>query len=73
MAIDLTYDPHVEELFEASRKFVRGYDLSIEEEHFGNITDGGGDVLCTRIQATAREAGVFAPCVPVEYGATDWT
>ena len=68
MAIDLTYDPHVEKLVEATRKFVREYILPIEDEHFGNIADAGGDVLRTQIQAAAREAGVFAPHAPVEYG-----
>ena len=73
MAIDLTYGPHVEKLVEATRKFVREYVLPIEDEHFGNIAEAGGDVLRTQIQATAREAGVFAPHAPVEYGGTDST
>ena len=68
MTIDLTYDPHVEKLVEATRKFVRGYVLPIEDEHFGNITDAGGDALRRRIQAAAREAGVFAPHISEEYG-----
>lgn len=55
VTIDLTYDPHVEKLVEATRKFVRGYVLPIEDEHFGNITDAGGDALRRRIQAAARE------------------
>ncbi|MGK2239142.1 MAG: acyl-CoA dehydrogenase [Rhodococcus sp. (in: high G+C Gram-positive bacteria)] len=68
MAIDLTYAPSVEELVEATRKFVREYVLPVEDEHFGNIADAGGDVLRRQIQAAAREAGIFAPHAPVEYG-----
>lgn len=68
MAIDLTYDPDVEKLIEATRSFVRKYVLPIEDENFGNITDAGGDTLRLQLQSAARDAGVFAPHAPVEFG-----
>ncbi|OAK56230.1 acyl-CoA dehydrogenase family protein [Rhodococcoides kyotonense] len=68
MAIDLSYGPVVENLVQTTRAFVREYVLPIEDENTGNITDAGGDTLRLELQRAARDAGVFAPHAPVEYG-----
>jgi len=39
-----------------------------EDKHDGDIEAAGGDVLRVKLQAAARDAGVFAPHAPVEYG-----
>ncbi len=56
------------ELAEATRHFVGETVLPVEERHDGDITAAGGDELRVRLQRGAREAGVFAPQVPVEFG-----
>ena len=42
--------------------------LPIDDEFDGDVTAAGGDALRTRLQAAAREAGVFAPHAPTEFG-----
>ena len=56
------------DLVAQTRDFVRTHVLSVEEEHDGDIEAAGGDVLRVALQDAAREAGVFAPHAPVEYG-----
>lgn len=68
MAIQLGYDSNVERLIQSTRKFVREYVLPIEDDHAGNINDAGGDLLRLRMQSAARDAGVFAPHAPIEFG-----
>lgn len=68
MAIDLTYDTGVEKLIDSTRQFVREYVMPIEDRFLGNITDAGGDRVRISMHRAAREAGVFAPHAPVEYG-----
>jgi acyl-CoA dehydrogenase len=55
----------VSELAERTRAFVRDVCLPAEARHTGHELDAG---LRAELQAAAREAGVFAPHVPAEYG-----
>jgi acyl-CoA dehydrogenase len=66
--IDLTYSTEVEALIEKTRTFVRTEILPIEDEFHGNVEDAGGDELRVRMQQAAKDAGVFAPHAPIEYG-----
>lgn len=68
MAIDLTYSPDVETLIDKTRSFVREEILPIEDKFLGNIEDAGGDELRVSMQRAAKDAGVFAPHAPLEYG-----
>ena len=68
MVIDLTYTPEVTALVERSRAFTREVVLPIEDEHGGDIMSAGGDGLRVELQRAAKEAGIFAPHAPVEFG-----
>ncbi len=67
MAIDLMPDPHVADLAARTATFVRSV-VAPEEERLAGVVADGGEELRTHLQAAAREAGVFAPHVAVEYG-----
>ncbi len=51
-----------------TREFIAEHVIPLEEEFRGDITAAGGDEARIRMQRLAREAGVFAPHVPVELG-----
>ncbi|MFH5227269.1 acyl-CoA dehydrogenase family protein [Antrihabitans spumae] len=68
MPIDLTYSSDVTDLIERTRMFVRDAVLPIEDAHGGDISAAGGDTLRTELQSAAKDAGVFAPHAPIEYG-----
>lgn len=68
MAIELSYTPEVQKLAENTREFVRSMVLPVEDAHHGDIAAAGGDVVRVELQRAARDAGVFAPHAPVEYG-----
>ncbi|MBY6537967.1 acyl-CoA dehydrogenase family protein [Rhodococcus sp. BP-349] len=68
MAIDLTYDPVVREWIERTRTFTREHVLPIEDKFLGDVTAAGGDDLRQELQAAAKDAAVFAPHAPREYG-----
>lgn len=68
MAIDLSHPAEVRELADRTRAFVRSTVLPIEDAHSGDIAAAGGDAIRVELQQAAREAGVFAPHAPVEYG-----
>ncbi|AHH19619.1 acyl-CoA dehydrogenase [Nocardia nova SH22a] len=68
MAIDLSYPPEVRELAERTREFVRTTVLPVEDAHGGDIAAAGGDKIRIELQQAARDAGVFAPHAPVEFG-----
>ena len=57
-----------QELVEATTEFIRSTVLPVDDEHDGDITAAGGDDLRVRLQTAAKEAGLFAPHVPQEYG-----
>lgn len=42
--------------------------LSLEDAHDGDIAAAGGDKFRIELQRAARDAGVFAPHAPIEYG-----
>jgi acyl-CoA dehydrogenase len=67
MTIDLTPDHNVAELAARTASFVRAV-VDPEEERFAGVASAGGVELRLRLQQAAREAGVFAPHVAVEYG-----
>ncbi|MDG3010152.1 acyl-CoA dehydrogenase [Rhodococcus sp. D2-41] len=68
MPIDFTPTPGAARLAERTREFIRGAILQLEDAHGGDINAAGGDVFRERIQQQAREAGVFAPHAPTEFG-----
>ena len=68
MAIELSYPPEVRDLAERTRAFVRATVLPVEDAHGGDIAAAGGDTVRVELQRAAREAGVFAPHAPVEFG-----
>ena len=68
MAIDLSHPAEIRELTERTREFVRTTILPIEDAHGGDIAAAGGDANRVEMQQAARDAGVFAPHAPVEYG-----
>ncbi|SEK91347.1 acyl-CoA dehydrogenase family protein [Rhodococcus maanshanensis] len=68
MSIDLTYSLEVQDLIDRTRTFTRDVVLPIEDEHAGDITAGGGDALRIGMQQAAKDAGVFAPHAPLEFG-----
>lgn len=68
MAIDLQQEPAIDDLVARTRDFIESYVLPIEDRHGGDIEAGGGDTLRVQMQQAAREAGVFAPHAPTEYG-----
>lgn len=51
-----------------TRQFIRSQVLGVEDDFDGDVTAAGGDELRIRLQAGAREQGIFAPHAPVEYG-----
>ncbi|MFG1941478.1 acyl-CoA dehydrogenase family protein [Nonomuraea sp. NPDC048826] len=67
MAVDLSPEPHVAELARRTAAFVRAAVVP-EEERFGGVAAAGGEQMRQRLQAAAKDAGVFAPHAPVEYG-----
>ncbi|MDL9935190.1 acyl-CoA dehydrogenase family protein [Gordonia sp. ABSL1-1] len=68
MPIDLRHDPEVVDLVDKTTTFVRDYVLPLEDANRGDITAAGGDDLRREMNAKAKEAGVFAPHAPVEFG-----
>ena len=67
MTIDLTPDPFVADLAARTAEFVRTV-VAPEEERVAGVATDGGEELRLRLQAAARDAGVFAPHVAKEYG-----
>ncbi|MEP9416561.1 acyl-CoA dehydrogenase family protein [Gordonia sp. VNQ95] len=68
MPIDLSYGPDVVDLVEKTSQFIREEVLPIEEKFGGDIEAAGGDDVRREMNAKAKEAGVFAPHAPVEFG-----
>jgi len=68
LPVDLTYDTSVTDLVDKTSAFVREHVLPVENEFYGDVTAAGGDDLRRRLNDAAREAGVFAPHAPVEFG-----
>ena len=58
----------VEEIVTRTRAFVREQVLPLDDEFDGDIERAGGDETRVRLQAAAREAGIFAPHAPKEFG-----
>jgi len=67
-AINLAHSAAVTALAERTGAFVRDVVLPIEDAHSGDITAAGGDLIRIELQQAARDAGVFAPHAPIEYG-----
>ncbi|GAA1724363.1 acyl-CoA dehydrogenase family protein [Aeromicrobium alkaliterrae] len=57
-----------QDLVARTRDFIAEHVIPVEEEFRGDVTAAGGDAARIRLQALARDAGVFAPHVPVELG-----
>ncbi|QDQ96050.1 acyl-CoA dehydrogenase family protein [Tomitella fengzijianii] len=68
MAIELTPTTEARRVADATRELVRARILPLEQEHDGDVAAAGGDAFRVHIQQLARDAGVFAPHAPVEYG-----
>lgn len=67
-AAEASADPDLAALVTRTRRFVRDVVLPVEDQHDGDVTSAGGDVLRRRLQEGARERGLLAPHAPVEYG-----
>jgi alkylation response protein AidB-like acyl-CoA dehydrogenase len=69
MSHDLGRVPeHVRSVVERTRTLVREVVLPLDDAHDGDVEAAGGEELRTRLQAAAKEAGVFAPHAPVDCG-----
>ena len=58
----------VQSIVERTRALVREVVLPLDDEHDGDIEAAGGEPVRARLQAAAKEAGVFAPHAPVDCG-----
>lgn len=58
----------VDTLVAATAEFVKEHVLPIDDAYDGDVEAAGGDILRVKLQAAAREAGIFAPHAPKEYG-----
>lgn len=58
----------VTDLVAKTRDFIAANVLPIDDEFDGDIEAAGGDDLRLRLQSEARQAGIFAPHAPVEFG-----
>lgn len=67
MTIDLKPDPLVADLAARTAAFVRAV-VAPEETRLAGVAAAGGEGLRLRLQQAARDEGVFAPHVAVEYG-----
>ncbi|WP_420750180.1 acyl-CoA dehydrogenase family protein [Rhodococcus sp. O3] len=68
MAVDLSYPDQVVDLVAKTEDFIRDVVLPVEDAHGGDIAAAGGEAARIELQKAAKEAGVFAPHVAVEYG-----
>src|ERR1700722_15666066 len=65
--MDISVPPEVSELAQRTREFVAEVVIGVEEETGGSI-HAAPDELRRSLQKQAREAGLLAPHVPVEWG-----
>ncbi len=71
MPVDFSCSAEVAELRDRVRRYVREVAVPEESAAFGDSDkdpDETGDDIRRRLQAGARDAGVFAPTVPVRWG-----
>jgi acyl-CoA dehydrogenase len=68
MPYELEHPAAVCRLAEATAAFVRDVVLPIEDKYLGDVEAAGGEALRLNLQGRAREAGLFAPHAPAEYG-----
>lgn len=68
MPIDMEFPPQVQALTDRTAALVADHILAIEDEFGGDIEAAGGDEARVRLQRLARDAGVFAPHAPAEFG-----
>lgn len=68
MPIDLAFSPEVLALAERTAAFTREVVLPVEDAHHGDIAVAGGDGVRRVLQKAAKDAGLFAPHAPLEYG-----
>lgn len=53
---------------ERTRRFIEESVIPVDDEFDGDVHAAGGEELRVRLQAAAKQAGVFAPHAPVEFG-----
>lgn len=58
----------VEQIVSATAQFIGTHVLPLDDEYDGDVAAAGGDATRLRLQAAAREAGVFAPHAPRDLG-----
>ena len=58
----------VTDITERTRAFVAEHVLPVDDEYDGDIDRAGGDQQRMLLQAAARQAGIFAPHAPTEFG-----
>ena len=60
--------PDVDAVVTATTEFINAEVLPLDDRFDGDITAAGGDEMCQRLQAGARDAGIFAPHAPRDCG-----
>lgn len=68
MAVDLSQSPEVTDLVARTRAFIDSVVLPLENKFAGDIEAAGGDDLRRDLNAQAKDAGIFAPHAPIEFG-----
>lgn len=56
------------DLVDRTRRFIADHVLGTDDEFDGDVNASGGDGLRVKLQEAAREAGIFAPHAPTDYG-----
>lgn len=64
----MRWSDEVVSVVERTRALVREVVLPLDDAHDGDVEAAGGEELRVRLQAAAKEAGVFAPHAPVDCG-----
>ncbi|OCB24410.1 acyl-CoA dehydrogenase, partial [Mycobacterium malmoense] len=68
MPIDFEYSAATKAMTDRTAALIAEHILPIEDEFAGDIHAAGGDEARVNLQALARDAGVFAPHAPQEFG-----
>ncbi|AIY44535.1 acyl-CoA dehydrogenase family protein [Mycolicibacterium fortuitum] len=68
MAVSFDFAPQVTDLAAQTAAFIREAVLPVDDQYRGDIDAAGNDELRVQLQAAAKDAGIFAPHAPREYG-----
>lgn len=68
MSINMNYSDQVNDLTVRTGAFIAEVVLPVEEQFAGDAERAGADMMRQELQSAAKDAGIFAPHAPVEYG-----